>query len=377
MRILLFEPDLLENGAIRVSLDRAARWQEAGDQVRVVLANRRPDHAQQATPPADLRVEQAFRAGRLRYHALPGLRRLVAVARTADVVVSGREIDRGLLLAALVAALARRPFAVTVHSRFEAANRLYVPPRLQRATRLALHRADLAVAVSEGIRTDLTTLGFPAARTAAVTNGTDADRLRRAAAQPSPHPLPAGPYLVGLGRLSPQKGFDVLLRAHAHARRAGARPHQLVLIGDGPDRASLDKLAAQLGITDSVTMTGFLDNPVPLLSSASAFVLSSRWEGHPLALVEALLLGVPSIATDCVAGPREILDGGRLGRLVEVDDVEGLGAAITAVVRAADGPPQGLRAPLVDPASVSPAVAAATHRELLADLVAGARRAKA
>jgi len=377
MRIMLFEQHLHDNGAIRASLDRAARWQQADDDVRVLLARSSSPQERLVTPPAGLSVERALPPGRLR-SALPrGLPRLAVEARRSDVVVSGREISEGLLLASLVARTARRPFAVTVHSRFDLANELYTRPAMRRRTWNALRSADLAVAVSEGVADNLRELGFPEQRIAVVTNGTDAEALSAKAREPAPIPMPARPCVVALGRLSPQKAFDNLVRAHAQVVRASRRPHQLLIIGEGPERNALTDLVAELGVSDTVTMAGFLDNPFPLLAQADLFVLSSRWEGHPLVLAEALLLGVPVVATDCVAGPRELLRGGELGRLVPVEDVSALATAMAdELARTGSSDPTGARPASIAPEALDPQTAADEHRNLLEQLVENRRRSR-
>jgi glycosyltransferase involved in cell wall biosynthesis len=137
------------------------------------------------------------------------------------------------------------------------------------------------------------------------------------------------PFLLAVGRLVPEKGFDLLLRAHA----ATALP--LVILGEGPERDALAALARELGTADRVSMPGFVDNPYAWMARAAALVLSSRREGLPTVLVEGLALGTPIASVDCPWGPREILDGGAYGELVPPGDDAALAGAITRAV--ADG----------------------------------------
>ena len=143
------------------------------------------------------------------------------------------------------------------------------------------------------------------------------------------------PLLVAHGRLHPQKGFDTLLRALASVRERGS-PARLRLVGDGPERVSLESLVQALGLGDAVEMLGFSDDPWASIERGDVYVLPSRFEGLPNALLEAIALGLPSVAADCPTGPAEILtaDSGA-GRLVPVDDVEALSRTIEELL--ADG----------------------------------------
>jgi glycosyltransferase involved in cell wall biosynthesis len=133
-----------------------------------------------------------------------------------------------------------------------------------------------------------------------------------------------------MGRLTRQKGFDVLL--DAFKRLLDDRDARLIIIGDGQDRASLQAQAERLGISDRLLMPGFQTNPYPWLARADLFVLSSRWEGSPNALTEALALGVPCVATDCPSGPAEVLGESGAGPVVPVDDAAALSAAMSAML---------------------------------------------
>jgi len=158
------------------------------------------------------------------------------------------------------------------------------------------------------------------------------DLHARAAAAPRFELFDAGqpPVILGLGGLRRQKGFDTLVAAFARVR--AERPCRLLILGEGHLRDALAEQARQLGVGDDVLMPGFDPDPYPCLARAAVFVLSSRWEGSPNALTEALALGAPVVSTDCPSGPREVLDGGRVAPLVPVDDVAAMAAAIGQVL---------------------------------------------
>lgn len=124
--------------------------------------------------------------------------------------------------------------------------------------------------------------------------------------------------IVSAGRLEEQKGFDRLVRALAWLKERG-RAAELVLLGEGSLRSGLERLAAGLGVSESLLMPGFMENPYPWMAGADLFVCSSRSEGMSTVVTEALILGVPVLAVEC-SGIGEQLGMGRFGRMVDNDD---------------------------------------------------------
>lgn len=162
-------------------------------------------------------------------------------------------------------------------------------------------------------------------------NAFDLAAMRRAAEAPLPVPLPDTPYVVCVARLDIKtKGLDLLLQAwqrlqQMHPEVGG---HTLVIVGDGPSRDRLRGMAQQLGLQDRVQFAGLQTNPYPWIRYARLLVLASRHEGLPNVLIEAMALGCMVVSTDCPVGPREILDDGRAGLLVPVEDVDALAAGV-------------------------------------------------
>jgi glycosyltransferase involved in cell wall biosynthesis len=324
LRVLFFFPNLSGGGIARINLDLAIEMRRQGVDAGLLLMHgtgERLDEAREAGVPVHFAVPPSKPLGRW---STPRIARAFwVVARRYEVVVTDRVPAHAH--AVLARPITRRPVIRQVHLDLRTD-----PAESRRTTRflnrLTYPRTAAFVGVSEGAAESAVLAGAPPARTRLVYNGVNASRIR---AMGEEHPCfsPRRRYVVGAGRLHDDKGFDVLIRAHALALARGVE-HDLVLVGEGEDREKLATLAASLGVGGTVHMPGFLPNHWPVVARASVFCLPSRREGFALALLEALALGVPAIAADCQSGPRELFDDGRLGTLVPVEDVAALAAAI-------------------------------------------------
>ena len=267
--------------------------------------------------------------GQLR-SALPGLRRALAALRP-DVVVSAEAASNLLTLAAARSLpSARRPRVVLREVSSASVSQRHDPYRQTRMAyavlRLAYRYADAVVTLTDGALADLAdNFGVPRHKLVRMaSNAVIADGA--AAALPTDDEAREPGLVVSIGRLSPEKDHATLLNAFAMADPDKAR--RLDIVGAGPLRPDLERLAHDLGLTDRVTFTGFVLDPFAIVRRASLLVSSSRFEGFGNVLVEAMSCGTPVVATDCPYGPAEILDGGRYGRLVPVGDAPALARAI-------------------------------------------------
>jgi glycosyltransferase involved in cell wall biosynthesis len=203
--------------------------------------------------------------------------------------------------------------------------------RMRRVRRL-FPRADRIIAISHGVGEDvLRQHGCEPSRLHVIHNPSVDENLEMRAHEPPGHAWLAAagpPVVLGAGRLVPQKDFPTLLRAFALVR--AETDARLVILGEGREHQSLQALADELGVAADVSLPGFDANPIAAMAKAAVFVLSSAWEGFGNVLVEALATGCPVVSTRCPSGPEEILEGGRLGRLVPVGDAAALAEGILA-----------------------------------------------
>ncbi len=189
------------------------------------------------------------------------------------------------------------------------------------------------VCVSEGVRRfAMNEGGLSSEKLCVIPNGVDAERFANATpADLTELGIPTGAWtLVTVGRLSKQKGHDDLIKAVAPLLTEDPELH-LLIVGEGPERGSLTQLASSLGINNQVHLPGRQDDIPGLLKSCQAFVLPSRWEGMPNALLEAMASGLPWIATD-VEGVGELMGVGEAANLVTPGDVTALRMAVKKAI---------------------------------------------
>lgn len=336
-RLAIYLPTLVEGGAERILLNLAVGFASRGYLVDFVLAQ--CEGAFMPQFPKGIRLVELnpvhVKAGR----AILSLPALVGYIRRErpDVLITG-------LYANIIAIWARRLAGVPLrlliceHNTISLSSQMlpfgYRQVMLELVKRNYPH-ADVIAAVSGGVADDLArSAKIDRERIQVIYNPIITPELVEKAREELDHPwFKPGepPVILSVGRLAPQKDFTMLINAFACVRQAcNAR---LIILGEGPDRAELTALIKQLGLEADVSLPGFVSNPYAYMAHASAFALSSRWEGLPTVLVEALYCGAPIVATDCPSGSSEILLEGLYGKLVPVGDVEAFAAAILATLQ--------------------------------------------
>lgn len=190
--------------------------------------------------------------------------------------------------------------------------------------RLLLATADQLILVGRALATQpLFSAAIRLGRAAYIPNGVDIDRARADAGAPAPHPwLGDGgpPVVLTIGRIHPQKNLEGLIDGAALA--LSRRPLRLIIVGSGqPDLLSaLKARATERGLGEAILFAGETDNVFAWLRGARAFALTSHWEGSSTALLEAMAVGVPIVASRQAGDAEDVLDGGRFGVLVDADD---------------------------------------------------------
>lgn len=198
---------------------------------------------------------------------------------------------------------------------------------LKHLARLSFHRADVLSCVSKDMVAQYRETFGSTAPHVAIYNIVDDVASQQRMREPVDEPWlnnPSLPVVIAAGTLAEWKGFGDLIAAFVNVRT----PARLVILGEGPLRPELEAQVAELGLQDRVRLPGFTTNTLAHLARSDVFVLSSRVEGLPNVLVEAMMCGCTPVSTDCPTGPREVLDGGRFGTLVGVGDRVAMAKAI-------------------------------------------------
>lgn len=336
--IAIFLPSFGGGGAEKIGVTLANALADAGLRVDLVVATAVGPHASlvsKAVRVIDLRSPRVFSA------ILPLARYLRREAPVALLAM----MTHANVAAVIAKSLARVKCRLVVSERstisINARQAATVREKLiYRLAATVYPKADAIVAVSREAATDLAEFtGLDPTRVGSIYNPFDLGRIDELSREDPGHPwLSPGqpPVIIAVGRLMPEKDFPTLLRAFADLRRH--LKARLLILGEGDLRRELEDQAKQLGLEpDEFQMPGFVSNPYSYLSRASLFVLSSRWEGLPGVLIEALACGVPVVSTECRSGPKEILEDGRWGQLVPVGDARALGVAMQRALSGRSG----------------------------------------
>jgi len=338
-RISIFLPAMFGGGAERTMLNIAEGIAARGYAVDLVLV--RSEGPFLAEVPPSVRIVDL--------HASRDLLSLPALVRylrrdQPEALLSGLHTN---IIAVWARRLARVPVRVVVSERNTLSSKVqhYSGDLRMRLMPLLIRRfypwADHIVAVSRGVADELTGVaGIPGEKIRVIYNPVVTPELQVKVKAVLEHPWfepGAPPVILSAGRLTAQKDFPTLIRAFAKVREI--HNARLLILGEGEERTALETLVRQLELTKDISLPGFVLNPYPFMVRARLFVLSSRWEGLPGVLIEAMFCGTLLISTDCPGGAREILRDGEYGQLVPVGEVAALSRAIEDALVGKISPP--------------------------------------
>jgi len=335
MRLAVIFPSLAGGGLEKVQLSLVNEWCGQGIETDIVVSRL---HGPLATLiPAEAAVFEL--AGNHPYWFPFGLFRYLKKRKPTHILSSANDIN------VIVLALAKLlrvnvPIVVSVHnhlsSELEAAkgfDRFKLWAVIWLLKRL-IHRSNAVVAVSRGVADDLLRhFSIRPSQLHVIYNPVISPQTYRQMTLPLANcPVPQSkPWVLFVGRLVKAKGIDVLLNAYQSILQD--TDAHLVLMGTGPLEKDIAKQVNLMGLAPRIHLIDFQENPLPWMREASVVVLPSRHEGLGNVLIEAMACGTQVISTDCPSGPSEILDDGRFGQLVPVDDCEELAKALLRILK--------------------------------------------
>lgn len=339
-RLVFHIPSLGGGGAERVWVLLANEMARRGHAVTLLVWNGEGPNAAHRSPAVDL-VDFAMpirNEGFGKPATLRGLVRMAAWLRRhrPDAVFSGPEFANLVTALSLLVTANPARFFPSFHAAADLKADRAGSTLARGVVGMMGRRATNLVAVSQGIADDLRTARLGDGKVVVINNPLPPPVTATTPPQPWEAALAAArraniPVIATAGRLSPVKDHRTLVEAFALLRQH--RPARLVIFGEGPLQAQLEAQIARLGLETDVLLPGFVA-PQLCYRHADLFALSSLSEGFGNVLVEAMAAGVPVVTTDCPHGPRDILDGGRLGRLVPVGDAPALAIAMAAMLDA-------------------------------------------
>ena len=250
-----------------------------------------------------------------------------------DIILS--TLTNANVIILLAALLSRHPPLIVIRETIEMSEYISRVPGFKIKVfnilaRLLYPRADAVISLSKGVATDLQKRFTSLKQSIKVIyNPGPSEQELSIREYPSDLFLKSkenGLVFVALGRLHDQKDYPTLIKAFTKVRKKVCS--NLWILGEGEERASLEELVLELGMENDVFMPGFVKNPYPYLKAADVFVMSSKYEGGPSSMLQAMACGCKIVSTDAPSGPAEFLDYGEQGRLVRVGDVSAFADSI-------------------------------------------------
>jgi glycosyltransferase involved in cell wall biosynthesis len=330
LMLVLYLPCLPMGGIERATVTLANHWAAQGRPVMLLLDRKEGELVDALSPRVPVAVLGASRT----LWALP---RLIAWLLRHRPAVLHSALPHNSIMALAAGRLTGTPVTVAEHSLL--GDKISMGgdvARIVPAMRRLYPRARALLAASNTVAGDMRAVLGLNAPISVVGNPIVADGFDPATLEePRGLPRDGAPLFIAVGRMAPIKDFPTLLRAFRHV--LDRRPAHLAILGDGPERARLTALAAELDLGDRLTMPGVVPNPWPAIAHAATLVVPSISEGFGNMVVEAMACGTQVVSTRCGA-PVGLLRDGELGGLVDVGDAEALGNAMLASLDRRTGP---------------------------------------
>ncbi len=327
-KVSFFIPSLRGGGAERIFVTLANEFAKRGVVVDLILAQKEGPYLKDVLDEVNI---VNLRAKRVLFSLFP-LIKYLKKEKPKTIISALSHVNVAVLLAKIIARSSVNVI-VTEHSTLSAAQSKYFFLKrivIEKLIKIGYKKAAAVVFVSSGGTVDFRDyLDYRENNLSVIYNPIDIDSIVEMSKEMVEHKWFNNKdvkTVLGVGRLTEPKDLPTLIKAFKEAKKDNNT--KLIILGEGEDRADLEGLIKELKLEDSVDLYGFVDNPYSYMAKASVFVLSSKHEGLPTVLIEAMACGTQVISTDCPSGPAEILENGKYGRLVGVGDVNALAKEI-------------------------------------------------
>lgn len=326
--IAIFLPSLSGGGAEHMMLILANEFSKMGYSVELVLAKYEGPYLNKVNP--NVKIVN-LKSKRVISSLIPLIRYLKT--RKPEVLLSA--LNHANIIAIIAKFISGSKTNVVISERNNLSTVINNNKNLANSILVLLMKffyplAHATIAISHGVADDLSkTIGIKKDKISVVYNPAVTDDIREKSLENISHPWfekNSPPVIIAVGRLTPQKDFQTLIKAFSIIRKE--KKCKLVILGEGESRGDLEKLISQHMLNEDIALPGFVENPLPWMRNSSVFVMSSAWEGFGNVLVEAMACGTAVVSTDCPSGPNEILENGKWGRLVPVGNSFALADAI-------------------------------------------------
>ena len=330
--IAFFLQDLDGGGAERAIIALAGEVEKQGHAVDLVVGDANSDYCSEVSSEINV-VDFATRS------RLLVLFRLIAYLRCRNPTVVMSALDPPNIMLVVAAKLAGYKGRTIISQRavVDASLRELAPGRrmlMGFLQRVCFPRADALISNSHAAANEVQELlGVPAERVVTIHNALDLNRINQLACEPisdASFLKNQAPLIVSVGSLTERKDIPTLIKAFGIVK--AQKQANLVIIGKGEERGKIEKLIADLGLTENIHLLGFEANPYKWMAAAAVFASSSTGEGFPNVIAEALALGRSVVATDCPGDTAELLAHGKWGRLVPVGEPESMAEAMLAAL---------------------------------------------
>lgn len=327
--ICFYLPSLAGGGAEKLFIDLANHYGKAGLRVTIVCAKAEGPYLQRIRPEVEL-VD--LKSSRVVFSIIP-LWRYLGSENPDAIMANMSYANIALIIASMLPSRFNGRVIVEEVAQLERGRELRNAFResiVMVLMKLLYTKADSVIGITKCISEQIgrmTRVGMDKIKT--IPGLVDIKEITKHENEDQDHPWLSEkqvPVIIAIGRFLPEKDFHSLLKAFSKLRER--RSARLIILGEGKQRPELEELAIELKISEDVSMPGFTNNPGAFLSRSDLFVLSSRFEGFGIVVIEAMAVGCNVVTTDCSTGPIDIVGNGQYGTVVPVGDVDAMATAM-------------------------------------------------